>query len=154
MQRSSPPATLDSSYVHTVLTPPSPALFQYDSPPSSHYFGASGLLERPRSPFWCPSYADHARSMSWIIYLVGCFSGVHRWPVLGVPRGQPEGYFQAPLRRFGWLACLYEARSAHVNTGTEPLSNLTNIMTPQSQNTSCADASRKRVDLLFVAISE
>jgi len=25
--------------------------------------------------------------MSWISYLVGRFSGVHRWPVLGVPRG-------------------------------------------------------------------
>lgn len=25
--------------------------------------------------------------MSWISYSVGRFSGVHRWPVLGVPRG-------------------------------------------------------------------
>jgi competence ComEA-like helix-hairpin-helix protein len=25
--------------------------------------------------------------MSWISYSIGRFSGVHRWPVLGVPRG-------------------------------------------------------------------
>jgi len=28
--------------------------------------------------------------MSWISYLIGRFSGVHRWPVLGVPRGEYE----------------------------------------------------------------
>jgi hypothetical protein len=28
-----------------------------------------------------------SQSMSWISYLVGRFSGVHRWPVLGVHRG-------------------------------------------------------------------
>jgi hypothetical protein len=29
-------------------------------------------------------------SMSWISYPVGRFSGVHGWPVLGVPRGSME----------------------------------------------------------------
>jgi hypothetical protein len=31
--------------------------------------------------------------MSWISYLVGRFSGVHRWPVLGVHRGLPVQTF-------------------------------------------------------------
>ena len=38
--------------------------------------------------------------MSWISYPVGRFSGVHRWPVLGVPRGDlttPAGRAMAGL---------------------------------------------------------
>jgi len=41
-------------------------------------------------------------SMSWISYLVGRFSGVHRWPVLGVPRGHcplPAPMGSTALRR-------------------------------------------------------
>jgi hypothetical protein len=40
-----------------------------------------------------------SQSMSWISYLVGRFSGVHRWPVLGVHRGLAE--FRERLAKFG-----------------------------------------------------
>jgi hypothetical protein len=41
----------------------------------------------PRSRHPPPEDNTPCQSMSWISYFVGRFSGVHRWPVLGVPRG-------------------------------------------------------------------
>src|SRR5690348_10745319 len=57
-----------------------------------------------------------SQSMSWISYSVGRFSGVHRWPVLGVPRGLGRSEFVLMdfNRYFGLVAFRWsgaEARS-------------------------------------------
>ena len=47
----------------------------------------ASFLRSRHSP---PEDNPPSQSMSWISYLVGRFSGVHRWPVLGVRRGSVQ----------------------------------------------------------------
>jgi hypothetical protein len=63
----------------------------------------AGLAQGPavcflRSRHSPPEDNPPSQSMSWISYPVGRFSGVHGWPVLGVPRGSFEKNTLSPRK--------------------------------------------------------
>jgi hypothetical protein len=65
-----------------------------------------------------------SKSMSWVLVIVGRFSGDHVWPVLGVHRGYPEvvmrGAFVVQLRKASQsTASQIEGSVEEVDTGKQ-----------------------------------